>query len=122
MKHNHSRDVTQAIKEAIVAWREYFQTSLSQESSEQQIAQLMSGIARDDAWIPYGGSGRHSRFYLIDDYLQARFDFDHNDLLQSYSVYETKEGWLKDPQGILLSGSAAPDAELLIPSVSSQDK
>ena len=122
MKQNHSQDgIPGAIKEAIVAWLEYFQASLSQETSEQEIARQMSGIARDDAWMPHGGSGRLSRFYLIGDYLEARFDFDHDHLLRSYSIYETREGWLKGPDGILLSGYSAADAELVIPAISSQE-
>jgi|GraSoiStandDraft_36_1057302.scaffolds.fasta_scaffold300004_2 hypothetical protein len=102
-------------EEAITIWIRHFQTTLFQGISEPEIAKLMTPVARDDAWIHYGGTGRRSRLYLIDDYLQARFDFDHQDVLLSYAVYKTAEGWLKGPDGVLLRGAEAPDAELLFP-------
>ena len=102
-------------EEVIKMWIQHFQTTLFQGISEQDIAKLMTPVARDHAWIYYGASGRHSRLYLIDDYLQARFDFDHQDVLLSYAVYKTAEGWLKGPDGVLLRGAEAPDAELLFP-------
>jgi len=102
-------------EEAITIWIRHFQTTLFQGMTEEETAKLMTPVARDDAWIYHGGSGRRSRLYLIDDYLQARFDFDHQDVLLSYAVYKKSESWLKGPDGVLLRGAEAPDAELLFP-------
>jgi hypothetical protein len=95
------------ISNAINLWINHFRTTLFQGASEQEIAKLMAPIARDNAWMYHGGSGNRSRFYMIDDYLRVRFDFDRRDLLLSYTVYESKEGWLKGPDGVLLNGDSA---------------
>lgn len=116
MKQDFGNDANEMKpEEAIKMWINHFQITLFQSTSEQEVAKLMAPIARDDAWIFHGGSGRRSRLYMIDDYLQARFDFDQRDLLLSYAVYESREGWLKGPDGVLLGGYSASDAELLFP-------
>jgi hypothetical protein len=103
------------IKEAIDAWIRHLQTSLFPGISEKEIAELVGPVARDDAWIYQGGSGRRSRLYRIDDYLQARFDFDDQDQLLSYAVYESRENWLKGPDGTLQWGFQTSDIELWFP-------
>jgi hypothetical protein len=103
------------LEEAIQLWIRHLQTALFQGISEPEIAGLMAEAARDTASIHHGGSGNHSRFFLIDDFLQARFDFNRQDVLLSYAVYESKEGWLKGPDSVLLRGHEGSDAELLFP-------
>jgi len=103
------------ISSAVKMWVDYLQPNLSKGITQDEIEQLMVSASRDKAWIYYGGSGRRSRLYMIDDYVQARFDFDDRDVLISYSVYPRPGGWLKGPGGVLLRGSETPEAELLFP-------
>jgi len=104
-----------APEEAIKMWIKHLQTVLFRGISEPEIGKLMAPVARDSAWIYHGGTGKRSRLYKIDDYVQARFDFDVQDVLISYAVFPLKAGWLKGPDGILLGGFEAPDAELFFP-------
>jgi hypothetical protein len=116
MERNRVPDVNEITPEAAIKmWIKHFETVLFQGISEQEIAKLMAPVACDDAWIYHGGTGQRSRLYKIDDYVQARFDFDVQDVLISYAVYQLRGGWLKGPDGILLRGFEAPDAELLFP-------
>jgi hypothetical protein len=103
------------VSSAIKMWVEYFQTALFEGITENRVAQLMTPVARDHAWIYHGGTGMRSRLYMIDDYVQARFDFDYQDVLVSYAIYARQEGWLKGPRSVLLHGFEASDVELLFP-------
>ena len=116
MDESVSKPADTEIQDAIRRWMQHLDSTLTAAMPEAEITTRMSPLARDSAWIPYGGTGRHSRLFLIDDYVQVRFDFDAGERLVSYSVYERKNAWLKSPDGTLLSGSDAPDAELRFPS------
>lgn len=111
-----SKPADTVIQDAIQRWRQHLDSTLTAEMPEAEIINRMSPLARDSAWIPYGGTGRRSRLFLVDDCVQVRFDFDAGERLVSYSVYEHKNAWLKSPDGTLLSGFDAPDAELSFPS------
>ena len=102
------------VEEAIARWVQRLDATLTTATTAEEIATRMLPIARDDAWVIYGSSGRSSRLFLIDDQVQVRFDFDHKELLVSYSVHR-KTNWLKGPDGVLLEGFDVPDEELLFP-------
>jgi hypothetical protein len=94
-------------------WLEHLGTVLFPGITENQIEEMMRPASQDSAWVAHGGSGRRSRFYLVDDRVQARFDFDGQGTLSSYAVHPRREPWVKAPDGTLLQGGDAPDVPIL---------
>jgi hypothetical protein len=105
-------DIPPDVTAAVRRWLDHLEATLDKGISASAVNEIMVPLARDSAWLPYGGSGRWSRFYLIDDCLQAQFDFNERDVLDSYSVYPHQEEWLKAPDGTLLRGFETAGAEL----------
>lgn len=94
-------------------WLEHLGTVLFPGITEDQIEEMMRPASRDSAWVAHGGSGRRSRFYLVDELVQVRFDFDGQGALASYAVHPRREPWQKAPDGTLLQGGDAPDVPML---------
>jgi hypothetical protein len=94
-------------------WLDHLGAVLVPGITENQIDEMMRPVSRDRAWRAHGGSGRRSHFYLLDDLVQARFDFDGQGALTSYAVHPRREPWVKAPDGTLLEGADAPDAPLI---------
>ncbi len=112
MEQNSEKGVTP--EEAIEMWIKHLEATLFKGISEQDVEKLMAPVSRDKAWIYLGGSGKRSQIYMIDSYLQIRFDFNYQDFLESYTVNLSRKGWLKGPGGILLEGFDASDARLTV--------
>lgn len=93
-------------------WLEHLGAVLFPGIMEDRIEEMMRPASRDSAWVAHGGSGRRSRFYLVDDRVQTRFDFDGQGALTSYAVHSRREPWVKAPDGTLLQGADAPDAPI----------
>jgi hypothetical protein len=104
-----------AIENAVRMWTAHLRTVLSRGMSPEDIARLMVAISWDHAWLYYGSSGRRSRLYAIDDYLQLRFDFDADDALLSYAILASAKRWLKAPDGALLHDIDHNTADLQFP-------
>jgi len=109
------------VDEAIARWVRSLEATVTTATTAEEIATRLLPVARDDAWVIYGSSGRRSRLFLIDDQVQVRFDFDHKDQLVAYSV-QRKTNWLKGPDGVLLEGFHVPDEELLFPAAGMSDE
>lgn len=78
----------------------------------EDVEAVAAPVARDRAWLVHGGSGRRALQVLIDDHLQASFEFDAGDSLVAFSVFERRATWLKRPGNVLVHG--APDGEEMI--------
>jgi hypothetical protein len=116
MELEHENEITlEMVSSAIIKWINHFQATLFEGTTEHEVAHILGSGVRDKAWIYHGGSGRRSRLYMIDDYVQARFDFDDQDLVVAYAVFAQKGGWLRGPGGALLYSPEPADIELWVP-------
>ncbi|HEV8579160.1 MAG TPA: hypothetical protein VGX68_08755 [Thermoanaerobaculia bacterium] len=97
---------------SVQRWLEHLGAVLFPGIMEDQIEEMMRPVSRDSAWLAHGGSGRRSRFYLVDEPVQVRFDFDGQGVLTSYAVHPRREPWRKAPDGTLLQGGDAPDVPI----------
>lgn len=99
---------------SIPEWINYLEKKLSNLTTLKQIEELFFQLAKDSAWIYNGGSGNRSRFFLIDNKIQFRFDFDRNDYLISFAVFPQSKKWTKTSDGILVSAEEISKSDLIV--------
>lgn len=109
---NNEKLYSSDVQSALMKWSDYLQKEFKLKNLDK-VEQIISPLSRDRAWMYHGGSGNRSLFYLIDDCVQLRFDFDLHDTLISCAVFPKTEAWLKAPDGTLLKGGETYESDIL---------
>src|SRR4051812_10555567 len=79
-------------------WNKFLAENFKPGLTEAEVEKLMSGRFRDHGLRPGVGSGRFIIQYLVDDYHEIGFHFDHTGKLTGTSVFQ-RGSWLKHPDG-----------------------
>ena len=78
------------------SWKEYL-NQFSVGSSVTVLNDKLGKIARDRGQRLWGGTGRSTHYFLIDDLHQIEIDCDENDRLLSAPRYLERGIWMKSP-------------------------
>lgn len=75
-----------------------------------EVAMLMTPLASDSAWVHLGGSGARQQIFLLPEDLRAVFQFDGDDRLVAYGVYQSTEPW----EGTNVSPASSSQVSLIL--------
>jgi hypothetical protein len=82
----------------------FLKRRVSSATHPDDVAALMTPLASDSAWVHLGGSGARQQIFLLPKDSRAVFQFDGNDRLVGYGVYQSNGPW--DGNNVLpVSGS-----------------
>lgn len=86
------------VEQTRLAWNEFLTKKCEAGQTDETIRALMHGKYRDNG-LARGNSGIYSLLFLIDDFHQVEFLFDHNSQLMFTPWIEPKGEWLRTPSG-----------------------
>jgi len=91
-----------AIRTALSLWKDYFQKHVKKGDKLETVRDVMKSKSLDWGRLNFGGTGNFDLRFKLDDFIQAEFQFDASNTLQSYGVMWRREFWIKDPDGNIL--------------------
>jgi hypothetical protein len=71
----------------------FLKSRVSGATHPDEVATLMTPLASDSSWVYLGGSGARQQLFLLPEDLRAVFQFDGDDRLVAYGVYQSTEPW-----------------------------
>jgi hypothetical protein len=83
----------------MTAWEQYLKRGYTLGESQAEVEKSMVGKFRDRGVVHWGGSGRYSLVFLIDDYHEVEFSFDHLSKLNLPPHITNRTFWLRFPDG-----------------------
>ena len=91
-----------ATRTSIQLWNHFFEQHVRPGDEADKIKELLVRKALDWGRSSSGGSGNYLLCFKLDDFMQAQFQFDHSNRLESYKVLKGRALWIKDPDGNIL--------------------
>jgi hypothetical protein len=80
-------------------WQQFIDEHIKQGSDVKMVDKILNNFSRDKISMFLGGTGAYYRYYLIDDFIQIKAEFDKNDILASVPTIEPLQKWRKLPDG-----------------------
>jgi hypothetical protein len=80
-------------------WQQYIDEHIKIGNDVKVVDKILNDFTRDKIIMPLGGSGSYYKYYLIDDFIQIRADFDVNDTLIRIPIIEPLQKFRKFPDG-----------------------
>jgi hypothetical protein len=93
---------SEQIAHAIERWSAWLSTTFVVGKEPGSEREELSRIARDRATLHHGGSGSYAEYFLVDDFLQVRIEFDRHGRLAVQPIVEHAGRWLKNTDGSLM--------------------
>ena len=80
-------------------WQQFISDHIKLGSDIKTVDKILNDLSRDKITMPLGGTGAYYKYYLIDDFIQIRAEFDRNDVLTGVPKVEPLQKWRKFPDG-----------------------
>jgi hypothetical protein len=91
-----------ATRTAISLWNYYFQEHVKKGDDVDKVKEILVHKTLDWGKSISGGTGNYIMCFKLDDFMQAEFQFDKSNKLQSYRVFRQRASWIKDLDGNIL--------------------
>jgi hypothetical protein len=101
MMAQSAQNTETVVRENMRAWQTELADVIKIGSKISEVERAMAGKYRDKATIRWGGSGSYALFYLIDDFIQVRVEFNIRNEVVSVPVVARKGPWIRQPDGEL---------------------
>lgn len=91
---------------------EFLIEHLENSANTEDIAKIMKTLEIDSAWVYLGGSGARQQIFQLRNNVRVVFQFDGDDNLVAYGVYESEETLENDRKNFKIYPVSGPDVLL----------